>query len=273
MQYRKLCFIGAGNMAGAIVAGIVSKGYPAELVTVCAPSTTHRDALATRHGIISSADNIQAASEADVVVLAVKPQMMAAVCQELQQQVDFTGKLVLSIAAGVTVSRFYALLGDNLNIVRIMPNTPSLIGKGMSGLYAPQQVSQQDKDYSSQLMSAVGKVCWVSNEDGINHIIAAAGSAPAYFFLFMEAMQQEIERMGFSAEDARQLVQQTASGAAALVEASPDTPLSTLREQVTSKGGTTFAALGVFNQHQLPQIVAQAMQAAIARAQEMEKLF
>jgi pyrroline-5-carboxylate reductase len=273
MQHRKITFIGAGNMAGAIIAGLVAGGYPAKSITVCAPSPKNRDVLAEKYGINSSADNIACARDAEVIVLAVKPQMMADVCKTLQQQIDFNGKLVLSIAAGVLVSRFYQLLGDGLSIVRIMPNTPSLVGKGMSGLYAPAQVSQQDRDYSAELMSSVGKVCWVNDENGINGVIAAAGSAPAYFFLFMDAMQQEAERMGFSSQAARELVQQAASGAAALAETNPNTPLSTLREQVTSKGGTTAEALRVFNEQQLPATIAKAMQAAVARAQEMEKLF
>ncbi|WP_114192774.1 pyrroline-5-carboxylate reductase [Edaphovirga cremea] len=273
MQHRKIAFIGAGNMAGAIISGLVANGYPAALISVCAPSTTRRDALAEKLGVISSDDNVQCAQQADVVVLAVKPQLMAKVCEHLQEQVDFSGKLVLSIAAGVNVARFYQLLGNALNIVRIMPNTPSLVGKGMSGLYAPDQVNLQDRQFTADLMSAVGKVCWVDDENGINQVIAAAGSAPAYFFLFMEAMQKEAESLGFSAKMARLLVQQAASGATALVEASPDTPLSTLREQVTSKGGTTAEALRVFNEQDLTGIVSQAMQAAISRAQEMEKQF
>lgn len=273
MQHRKICFIGAGNMAGAIIAGLVTSGYPADLITVCAPSARNRDALAEKYGIHSSGDNIDSAQQAEVVVLSVKPQLMAEVCTDLQKQVDFNGKLVLSIAAGVSVERFYALLGKGLNIVRIMPNTPSLVGKGMSGLFAPEHVSEEDKDFSGELMTAVGKICWVDTEQGINHVIAAAGSAPAYFFLFMEAMQKEAERQGLSAENARLLVQQAASGAAALVEANPNTPLSTLRENVTSKGGTTFEALKVFNDRELSAIVSEAMQAAITRAQEMEKLF
>lgn len=273
MQQRKIAFIGAGNMAQAIIAGLTDKGYPARNISVCAPSNTRRDALADKYGVISSADNVQSAKEADVIVMAVKPQMMASVCEPLRQQVDFTGKLVLSIAAGVSVSRFEALLGDALNIVRIMPNTPSLVGKGMSGLYASAAVSDADRQFTAGLMESVGKVCWVENERDINVVIAAAGSAPAYFFLFMEAIQQEAIRLGIDAETARLLVQQSASGAAALVEASPDTPLSTLRENVTSKGGTTAEALRVFNERQLTQTVAEAMQAAVSRAQEMEKQF
>ncbi|MFJ1228524.1 pyrroline-5-carboxylate reductase [Yersinia proxima] len=273
MQHRNITFIGAGNMARAIIAGLVAGGYPANMISVCAPSAKNRDALAAEFGVISSDDNIAEAKKAEVIVLAVKPQLMAAVCQPLQENIDFTGKLVLSIAAGVQVARFYALLGDNLNLVRIMPNTPSLVGKGMSGLYAPEQVSQDDRDFTASLMSSVGKVCWVDDENGINNVIAAAGSAPAYFFLFMEAMQQEAERLGFDSETARMLVQQAASGATALVEANPQLPLSTLREQVTSKGGTTAEAIRVFNEQHLPQIVSSAMQAAIVRAKEMEKLF
>jgi pyrroline-5-carboxylate reductase len=273
MQQRKIAFIGAGNMAQAIIAGLVNGGYPAQHISVCAPSGKNRDALAAQYGVISSADNVRCAQEADVIVLAVKPQMMATVCEPLHEQVNFSGKLVLSIAAGISIARFQALLGEPLNIVRIMPNTPSLVGKGMSGMYAPASVSQADKDFTAQLMQSVGKICWVDSESGINGVIAAAGSAPAYFFLFMEAMQQEAIRQGFSQETARLLVQQAASGAAALVEANPDTALSTLRENVTSKGGTTAEALRVFNEQQLTQTVAEAMQAAIARAQEMETLF
>lgn len=273
MQHRHITFIGAGNMARAIIAGLVAGGYPANLISVCAPSNNNRDSLAAEFGVISNNDNIHEAQKAAVVVLAVKPQLMADVCQQLRPHVDFSDKLVLSIAAGVQVARFYALLGNKLNLVRIMPNTPSLVGKGMSGLYAPEQVSEEDRHFTAELMGSVGKVCWVDNEDGINSIIAAAGSAPAYFFLFMEAMQQEAERLGFSSETARQLVQQAASGASALVEANPQLPLSTLREQVTSKGGTTAEAIRVFNDQHLPEIVAKAMQAAIVRAKEMEKLF
>lgn len=272
MQQRKIAFIGAGNMARAIIAGLISDGYPARLIGVCAPSASRRDALAAEFGISSSDDNQATARWADVVVLAVKPQMMADVCQRLRADVDFSDKLVLSIAAGVSVARFYQLLGDNLNLVRIMPNTPSLVGKGMSGLYAPERVSAEDRSFTDGLMSAVGKVCWLDEEVQINTVIAAAGSAPAYFFLFMEAMQQETERLGFDSATARALVQQAASGAAALVEANAQIPLATLREQVTSKGGTTAEALRIFNEQHLAATVAAAMQAAIHRAQEMEKL-
>lgn len=273
MQHRNITFIGAGNMARAIIAGLVAGGYPAKMISVCAPSAKNRDALATEFGVISSDDNIRESQKAEVVVLAVKPQLMADVCQQLQKQVDFSDKLVLSIAAGVQVARFYALLGNKLNLVRIMPNTPSLVGKGMSGLYAPEQVSAADRDFTTELMSAIGKVCWVDNEDGINSIIAAAGSSPAYFFLFMEAMQQETERLGFDSETARQLVQQAASGACALVEANPHVPLSALREQVTSKGGTTAEASACSMNSTYPKWLPMPCEPLLLAQKRWKKLF
>jgi pyrroline-5-carboxylate reductase len=143
----------------------------------------------------------------------------------------------------------------------------------MAGLYAASSVSQKDKDFTSELMSAVGEVCWVEQESGINSVIAAAGSAPAYFFLFMQAMQEEAMAQGFDEQTARLLVQQAALGAAEMVQANPDVSLATLREQVTSKGGTTAEAIRTFNENHLSEIVAKAMQAAVSRAEEMEKLF
>lgn len=271
MQHKKIAFIGAGNMTRSIIAGLVSSGYPASQITATAPSQATREAIAQQYGVVTSVDNELAAQQADVVVLAVKPQMMALVGEGLQQ-VDFSQKLVISIAAGIHCQRLEEMLGSKLNLVRVMPNTPSLVGEGMSGLYAPQSVETADKDFAEQLMRAVGEVCWVEQESGINNIIAAAGSSPAYFFLFMEAMEQEAIAQGFDKSTARLLVQQSALGAAKLVVAKPELELATLREQVTSKGGTTAEALRTFNQHQLSDIVSKAMRAAVARAQEMESL-
>ncbi|PJC85941.1 pyrroline-5-carboxylate reductase [Vibrio sp. HA2012] len=272
MQQKKIAFIGAGNMARSIIAGLVASGYPAELITATDPNQEQRDLLTNLYTINTSADNSAAATQADVVVLAVKPQLMQVVCEGFTE-VDFADKLVISIAAGVSVSRLNALLKTDLKLVRVMPNTPALVSKGMSGLFAAETVSAADKRFAAELMQAVGEICWVNQESGINNVIAAAGSAPAYFFLFMEAMQKEAIAQGFDQNTARLLVQQSALGAAAMVVANPDTELSVLREQVTSKGGTTAEALRTFNEHQLSDIVAKAMQAAVNRAEEMEKLF
>ncbi|WP_456296276.1 pyrroline-5-carboxylate reductase [Vibrio sp. AK197] len=272
MEHKKITFIGAGNMARSIISGMIANGYPAELITATAPSQATRDSLANQYAINTTDDNLAAAKQAEVIVLAVKPQMMATVAEGLQS-VDYSDKLVISIAAGINAARFDEMFATKLTLVRVMPNTPSLIGKGMSGLYAPNTVTSTDRQFAGDLMSLVGEICWVEQESGINNVIAAAGSAPAYFFLFMEAMQKEAIAQGFDAQTARNLVQQAALGAAEMVVANPDTELSTLREQVTSKGGTTAEALRTFNQHHISDIVASAMQAAVTRAEEMEKLF
>lgn len=270
MEQRKISFIGSGNMARSIFAGMISSGYKAKNITATGRDTEKLQHLTDCYGIHTTTDNIAAVEQAEVVILSVKPQMMADLCADFQS-LDLSNKLIISIAAGISAKRLNEMLGQEVNLVRVMPNTPSLVGKGMSGLFATESVSAADKAFSGDLMSAVGEICWVDKESGINNIIAAAGSAPAYFFLFMEAMQQEAMAQGFDQDTARLLVQQSALGAAEMVVANPELELSTLREQVTSKGGTTAEALRTFNEHNLSEIVAKAMQAAVTRAQEMEK--
>jgi pyrroline-5-carboxylate reductase len=272
MEQRTIAFIGSGNMAEAIISGLIASGYPSEKVIAADPTPERLSVLASRFGINTTTDNTLAASKADVVVLSVKPQLMATVCQPMQT-IDWSNKLVVSIAAGVSCQRIETLLDAKLRLIRVMPNTPALVNKGMSGLFANQQASESDRTFANQFLQSVGKVCWVEQESGINNVIAASGSGPAYFFLFMEAMQQEAIAQGFDKATARLLVEQTALGAAEMVIANADLDISTLRDRVTSKGGTTAEAISTFNRLNLHDIVAKAMQAAVTRAEEMEKLF
>lgn len=270
MKQQKLTFIGTGNMAWAIIQGLLKSGYPAAQIIACNKSNITRRNELQAVGIATQFTNREAVEQADVVILAVKPQMMAEVCAEFAD-IDFSQKNVISVAAGISVARLEQLLPSAKNIIRTMPNTPALIGEGLTGLFAKPQVNSTACQFAEQLMSAVGKCYWVDEEEKINQIIAITGSSPAYFFRFMEAMQHSAEKMGFSAEDARFLVQQAALGSTKLVQAAPEVPLSQLRENVTSKGGTTAKALEVFEQQGLEQIIEQAMQAAINRAKEMEQ--
>lgn len=270
MNDKKLAFIGTGNMAYAIIQGLLKSGYPAAQMLACNKSNLARRAELQAVGIATHFANVEAVKQADVVVLAVKPQMMAEVCAEFAA-VDFSDKWVISVAAGISVKRLEELLPTAKNIIRTMPNTPSLIGEGMTGLFAKKSVNSTACEFAENLMRAVGQCYWVETEEKINQIIAITGSSPAYFFRFMEAMQQSAMKMGFSEKDARLLVQSAALGAAKLVAANSDTPLSTLRENVTSKGGTTAKALEVFEQANLADTVDKAMWAAIYRAEEMEK--
>lgn len=269
---RTVAFIGAGNMSRSIIAGLVADGYPAERLIASNPSQGKLDALAQEYGIRTTNDNRAAVQEADVVVMAVKPQLMAQVCAPIAE-LDLSGKLVISIAAGVTCERLSGYLGGHRALVRTMPNTPSMLGLGMTGLYADEAVGDNDRAFAGRLMAAVGEILWLEQEAGIDQVIACAGSSPAYFFLFMEAMEQGAAALGVKPEDARLMIQQAAIGAAEMVRHNPQLSLAELRAQVTSKGGTTHEAVQTLEQQGLRDSVNDAMQAAVRRAQEMAKEF
>ena len=260
-------------MTRSIVSGLVNNAYPAHLITASNPSIGKLTALQDDFAINVTQDNKEAVNAADVIVLAVKPQLMQLVCENLALNQDLSDKLFVSIAAGITTARLQQMLGGTFALVRTMPNTPSALGKGMTGLFADISVNDIDKQYATDLMSQVGKIAWVEKESMIDGVIAAAGSSPAYFFLFLEAMQKEAQRQGFDNQTARLMVQQAMLGAAEMVCHNPHLELSDLRTQVTSKGGTTAKAIESFQQQGLEQLVANAMQAAVKRAEQMAQQF
>lgn len=298
LTVRPLGFLGCGNMGSAIVAGLLQAGYPANQLFLC---NQHPEKLAhfAQQGVTlfnqvdKFVQNLQA-QQAAVLVLAIKPQMVAQVCSQL----DFSGLDVISLAAGISCDRLSQLLPNATNYCRVMPNTPSLVGLGMAGIYAPGHASalaskvepnaqvepsaqaepsaQLLGDFAYGLMQAVGKAEFVRSEDQINQVIACAGSAPAYFFLLMEALEQAMIARGMPAAQAQALIAQTALGAATMATkrvVAGGESFAQLRQNVTSKGGTTAAALGVFEGEGIRETVAQAVEACIARAEEMEKLF
>jgi pyrroline-5-carboxylate reductase len=267
---KRVAFIGAGNMARAIIIGLVNSGVTPSDIMVANPSPEKRLALANEFGVMETNDNLKATTFADLVVLSVKPHFICDVCEQISQGCNIDGKLFISVAAGRTVEQIQTALAVKAPLVRVMPNTPSQLGFGMSGLFASSEVNDEHKAASAKLMSAVGKIIWLPTESKINDIIAVAGSAPAYFFLFMEAMEKQAKVLGFTEEESRMLVQQTALGAAQMV-AHNDVAISTLRENVTSKGGTTHAALEQFKHDGIEKMVKNAMSAAISRAEEMAK--
>ncbi|GAA0855733.1 pyrroline-5-carboxylate reductase [Aliiglaciecola litoralis] len=272
MQQRRIAFIGAGNMTAAIISGLVNSGYPSNLITASNPSPQKLDKLAERHGINTTQDNHHAVAESDVIVLAVKPQLMEQVCQDLAKQ-SLAGKVFVSIAAGINSERLLDMLGGHYPLIRTMPNTPSLLSKGMTGLFAQDSVDESDKTFVFDMMSSVGEAIWVKKESDIDIVIATAGSSPAYFFLFLEAMQNHAMALGMDKNTSRKLVQQAMLGAAEMVCHNEDLELSELRAQVTSKGGTTAKAIESFQSDQLTDLVAKAMDAAIKRAQQMTQQF
>ena len=265
---NKIAFIGAGNMNRAIIVGLVSNGMDPKNIIVSNPSPQKRLALAEEFGIQQTADNLEAARFAPTIVLGVKPHLIQDVCREIKAKLDVSEKCFISIAAGCTMAQIQSALGGEQAVIRTMPNTPSQLGLGVTGIFASDEVTQAQRDIADKLMKAVGIVMWLEQEKQIDDIIAVSGSAPAYFFLFMEIMEKHAQTLGFSAEDSRKLVQQTALGAAQMV-CQNDESIGQLRENVTSKGGATQAALNQFYQGDLSQLVTKAMDAALQRSQEM----
>lgn len=277
MMHLPIAFIGAGNMSKAIITGMVEHGYPPNLITASNPSLPKLENLQQKLGINITQDNLQAIEQSEAIVLAVKPQLMEEVCaqfprDESPRDESMHSKLFISIAAGINSDRLYAMLGGKYPLVRTMPNTPSAVGKGLTGLFS-ENASNEQRTYTETLFNMVGKTVWAEQEAQINGVIAAAGSAPAYFFLFLEAMQHKAQEFGFSAEDARLMVQQAMTGAAEMVCKHPELELSELRTQVMSKGGTTAKAIEYFQANGIENTISGAMQAAVDRAEEMAKLF
>lgn len=268
-QQRKIGFIGAGNMTRAIVRGLCSDGISPDNIMVSNRSEGKLHALAEQYGVQTTLNNVACMAFADVVLLSVKPQLMPAVCQQLVASGNVDNKLFVSIAAGISVARLSELLGGHENIVRTMPNTPSAVGMGLTGIYPHTSTSQQDVDFVTELMAAVGQTIVVEREALIDTVTAACGSSPAYFMYILEAMQQETVAQGFSQDDARMLVEQAMIGSALLIRNQRHEPLDELRRQVTSKGGTTAAALDHFHQQGLNKVIRQGMAKAKLRAEQI----
>lgn len=274
MNNLKIAFIGGGNMARSLISGLIKAGYDSNLISVSNRSEGKLIALNKDFGIKTSLDNYEIAKDADVIVLAVKPQFMAEMLNQLTAKINNYGnRLIISLAAGVTVERLTSLLNGHKKIVRLMPNTPALIGYGVTGTFAAPDVNAEEKEFTNRILTAVGKVVWVEKESDINTVTAASGSSPAYFFLFMQYLIEHTKEMGLSEEQARTLVVETALGAAQMAIKNADVSLEMLRAQVTSKGGTTFAAISKFEELNLKDSVSAAMDACVARAEEMQKLF
>ncbi|MCJ0972020.1 pyrroline-5-carboxylate reductase [Pseudomonas sp. PS1] len=269
MNTPRIAFIGGGNMAASLIGGLRAQGVPAEAIRASDPGTQKRQALTAEYGIATFSDNAEAVAEADMVVLAVKPQVMQDVCRDLATSLQ-PGQLIVSIAAGITCASLQAWLGEQppRAIVRCMPNTPSLLRQGVSGLFANAQVSDTQRQQAEQLLSAVGLALWLEEERLIDAVTAVSGSGPAYYFLLMEAMTAAGERLGLPRDTAAQLTMHTALGAARMACES-DVNAAELRRRVTSPNGTTEAAIKAFQAGGFESLVDQALNAAARRSAEL----
>jgi pyrroline-5-carboxylate reductase len=263
-----LAFIGGGNMAGSLIGGLVTDGWDPGRIRVADPDKDRTKQLAERFSVITSPDNSAVIEGADAVILAVKPQQLHGVATLIAPAIHRQRPVVISIAAGIRETALRDWLGEGTAIVRCMPNTPAMVQSGATALYANTRVSEAQRSLAESVLRAVGLTLWVDDEDQMDAVTALSGSGPAYFFLFMEALQTAGTRLGLEPDTARLLALQTAFGAAKMALESRE-DAATLRRQVTSPGGTTERAIEVFRQEGLEDTVLKALQAAAGRSREL----
>jgi pyrroline-5-carboxylate reductase len=272
MKDLGIAVLGGGNMGRALIGGLVGRGAAPASIAVGEASPQQRDALARELGVRVFADNAAALGRADLVILAVKPQDVAATLAPLAEAFRAQRPILLSVAAGVRVNALRHVVGATVPLVRAMPNRPALVGAGVTGLFAPGDVRPHVRRTAEQVMRAVGEVVWVRSEDELDVVTALSGSGPAYYFLLTELMIQAAVDLGLEPDAARTLAVHTLQGSGRLAGAS-DGDLARLRAEVTSKGGTTEAALRTYEDAGLRAIVARALGAATQRARELAAQF
>lgn len=267
----KIAFIGGGNMSSCIFNGIVKIRPNQDQVIVAGPHVEKLEHFKNA-GALVTCDNVAAFNQSDVVFFGVKPQVLPSVLDELiAAQVEVAGKLLISMAAGFTFKAITKRLGE-CHLIRIMPNTPAKLGLGVTSVSYSDKVTLEEQQLCNDLLQGLGMVI-PTDENGINSLGALAGSAPAFFFRFMEALVAETEKAGFSKEQARKIIEQVAFGSVQMVKNNPDTEISALREAVTSKGGTTYQGLLQMTNYQFEQMMAEAIAACLRRTHEFEQMF
>lgn len=259
-------------MARALIAGLIADGHSSDMLRAADPSADAREQVSDRYGIATFDDNAMAAAGADVVVLCVKPQQAAEVCRALALSFEHPSALVISVIAGVSEQSLQSWLGGDVPLVRAMPNTPVLVQSGAIGLHAADGLSDQQRSLAEEILRAGGVTRWVDQESDMDAVTALSGSGPAYYFLIMEALEAAAVAEGLDRDTARLLSIQTALGAARMAMESDEDP-QTLRERVTSPGGTTERALGVLEEGGLRDLLARAVGAARQRSEELGRLF
>ena len=266
MRQPNITFIGGGNMAAALIDGLANRFTSAANITVIDVNPQTLEQLSQRFGVTIDCDLVEAVAGCDILILAVKPQQITSVLQDIAAQLQH--QLVISIAAGIRTADLSAGLQGYTTIVRAMPNMPALIGRGMTGMFAMPGVNAEQHLHADTVMSAVGKTLWMQTESSLDAVTGVSGSGPAFVFYFIEAMQKAALEVGLSAAESKLLVLETVAGAAQLALQS-DEEVALLRERVTSKGGTTFAGLNSLQQDDFCAVIGRAIKAATMRSREL----
>ncbi len=270
MSSTKVGFIGGGNMARSLIGGLIANGACGSNISVSDPEVDLREKLTNDFGVHAHAGNISAAEGVNVIVFAVKPQILQKVVTPLANLIAEAQPLLISVAAGVTASSIERWVGGHTALIRVMPNTPALIGAGISALYANHNVGDDQRALAENIVAAVGKAVWIKDENLMDAVTAVSGSGPAYFFYMMQAIIDAAVREGLDEETARLLAIETALGAARLALESTENP-GILQKQVTSPGGTTEAAIQVLNDYGVQKTLQKAVSAARTRGSELAK--
>ena len=268
MSNMKITFLGSGNIARAIIRGLIANGTPATDITAADPMQSARDE-AEKLGINVTTDNRAATRHADVVIIAVKPNVIKKIAKEIASSIG--QKLLISVAAGIPSQLLRGSLGLEAHIIRCMPNTPAQIQSGITGLFATTVISKTEKKIAEKILGAVGKYIWVNNETDLHAVTAVSGSGPAYFFYIIEALQKAATQVGLDENLARMLVIETAIGAAKMTLTETTKTAEQLRREVTSPGGTTAAAISILEQGDLAGLLSQAVESANARSIELAR--
>ncbi len=266
----RIAFIGGGNMARSLIGALLRDGAGARSISVAEPNAELRAQLAADFGVAVFEQGAQAVTDADIVMLSIKPQVMRAVCESLAPELRARRPIIISIAAGIRIDQIDGWLGGGFPVVRCMPNTPALIGAGASGLIANAAVDANGRAHAERILGAAGSTAWIEREELMDTVTALSGSGPAYFFLLIEALEEAATKQGLPRETARALAIQTCLGAARMAS-EDDEPPARLRERVTSPGGTTQAALEAFAAGGFRELVASAVTAATVRGHELSK--
>jgi pyrroline-5-carboxylate reductase len=268
---KRLGFIGGGNMGRAIVGGLLASGFPSSNIVVSDPDPATRDELLQRYGIATTADNARAV-EADLTLVAVKPQQMADMMRNLRPALQRSRPLLLSVAAGIRLAEIARWAGEGIAVVRSMPNRPALLGAGATGLYADAGATAAQRALAEQVLAVTGEVVWVDTESQLDWVTALSGSGPAYFFLLAELLARSAVAHGMDPTTAAQLAAHTLHGAGRMA-VMPGADLARLRAEVTSKGGTTAAAIASFESNRLADLVEAAVVAAAERSRQLGEEF
>ncbi len=268
MNTKKIAFIGGGNMASSLVGGLINGGWHVNRIRIAEPDNARQQELIQRLRVQVNTHNPEAVTEADIVVLAVKPPVVNTVCLELSEALQTSRPLVVSIAAGIREPDIRRWLGYDAAIVRAMPNTPALVGSGATGLFANAFVTAEERSLAESVLRSVGITLWVDDESLMDAITAVSGSGPAYFFLLMEMLMDAGRRMGLKPDTAGMLAVETAFGTAKMALESAEDP-ATLRTRVTSPGGTTEQAINSMEKADIRRIVVSAVETARDRAVEI----